>query len=88
MTMYMVGANVLSDFWRKHPEAEGELRALHALLAATDCGDLADALGKTATFDGCGTDIRLRTAQVRLEVSEAANVGRYAAIEPVEEEAR
>ena len=83
--MYMVGANVLSDFWRDHPEAEGELRALHALLTETECAGLPAALGKTAIFDACGADIRLRSATVRLEISEAANVGRYAAVKPVEE---
>ena len=85
--MYAVGATMLSDFWRAHPDAEGELRALHALLAETECAALAGALGKTAVFDPCGAHIRLRAATVRLEISHAAGVARYAAVEPVEERA-
>jgi hypothetical protein len=84
--MYVVGANVLSDFWRGHPEAEGELRALHALLAHTDCDALAETLGRTATFDAAGADIALRHARVRLEINAGAEVGRYAAVAPIEEE--
>ncbi len=86
--MYMVGANVLSDFWGTHPEAEGELRALHALLAATMCGELPDALGKIAAFDEKGAEVMLRSAKVRFEISAAAGVGRYAVVTAVEEETR
>jgi mRNA-degrading endonuclease HigB of HigAB toxin-antitoxin module len=86
--MYVVGANVLSDFWTTNPEAEGELRALHAVLSATECDELPEALGEIATFDRTGADIGLRNAKVRLEISAAGRVGRYAAIIPVEKEAR
>jgi hypothetical protein len=86
--MYVVGANVLSDFWRGHADAEGELRALHALLAETEPGALAERLSGIATFDATGADIVLRHARVRLEINQGAGVGRYAAVAPAEEEAR
>jgi hypothetical protein len=84
--MYVVGANLLSDHWRAHPETEGELRALHALLAAIDCAALPGTLGKIADFDMAGADIRLGRTVVRLEISPAAGVGRYASVAPHDEE--
>jgi hypothetical protein len=84
--MYVVGTNLLSDFWSAHPAAEGELRALHALLGATVAEALPERLGRIASFDAAGADIGLLRARVRLEINRGAGVGRYAAVAPVEEE--
>jgi hypothetical protein len=75
--MYMVGANKLSDFWRGHPEAEGELRALHSLLSTVEPGALEDALGAITRFEGNGAEINLGKAAVRLEINAAAGVALY-----------
>ena len=48
--MYVVGVDRLSAFWEAHPQAEGELRALHALLAATE----ADRIGEARAIVGEG----------------------------------
>jgi hypothetical protein len=84
--MYVVGANLLGDFWGAHREAEGELRALHALLTATAVEALPAALRAIATFGPGGAEVKLRTATVRLEISAAAGVARYAAVTPAGEE--
>ena len=81
--MYVVGANLLSEHWREHPESEGELRALHALLAS---GAIRDTLGRIAEFDGGTAELRLRTARVRIEISAAAGLARYAAVFPAGQE--
>ena len=79
--MYVVGATLLSDFWHAHPEAEGELRALHALLSETPADALEARLGGAAAFDRAGAEVSLRTARVRIELSAAAGVARYAGVE-------
>lgn len=84
--MYVVGANLLSDYWRLHPQAEGELRALHALLASSEADALAATLGRIATFDETGAELSLANASVRIEISSATNVLRYAAVIPAGKE--
>jgi hypothetical protein len=84
--MYVVGADLLKEFWRGHPASEGELRALHALLSSLEAAELGAALGHVASFDGPAAEIALATARVRIEISQAAGVARYAGIEPIEEE--
>jgi hypothetical protein len=84
--MYVVGANRLSDFWREHPQAEGELRALHALLANSEPDALAETLGRIATFDPAGAQLSLATATVRIEINKAAAIVRYAAVAPATQE--
>ncbi|HEX8667935.1 MAG TPA: hypothetical protein VF727_06140 [Allosphingosinicella sp.] len=84
--MYVVGATLLSDFWTTHPRSHGELAALHALLAATPADGLSAALGRIAALDSAGATVELRTARVRVEISPAAGVARYASIEAIEEE--
>jgi hypothetical protein len=85
--MYVVGAGLLSDFWQTHPASEGELRALHALLSSLDAGALDETLRQVASFDASGAEITLGSARVRIEISMAASVARYAAVSAVEEEA-
>ena len=84
--MYIVGANLLKAHWVNHPRSEGELRALHALLAETDAEALAEALGEIASFDANGAELKLGTAIVSLEISAAIGVARYAAVAAVPEE--
>jgi hypothetical protein len=84
--MYAVGADRLSEHWRKHPEAEGELRALHALLTATDPEMLRERLGATASFDASGADIALAASKVRIEINAAAGVALYAGVMPAGKE--
>ena len=84
--MYVVGANLMSLFWSDHPAAEGELRALHALLAESDPGALAERLGAIAEWNGSGCRIALAAAEVRLDVNLAAGVARIAAIAEREEQ--
>jgi hypothetical protein len=83
--MYVVGANLLEDFWERHAASEGELRALHALLSSLDASEIGEAIGQVARFDGSTAEIALATARVRVEISAAAGVLRYAAVEQVEE---
>ena len=84
--MYVVGANLLSEHWREHPESEGELRALHALLASSESGAIGDTFGRIASFDGGTAELKLRTARVRIEISAAAGLARYAAVFPAGQE--
>ena len=84
--MYAVGADRLGDFWRAHPEAEGELKALHALLSATDVEALRDTLGVAAKFDATGAEVRLAHARVRIDINAAAGVALYAGVGPAGEE--
>jgi hypothetical protein len=86
LAMYVVGANLLRDHWRDHPEAEGELRALHALLVAGDAGTIREKLGRIAEFDAGGAALRLRNTRVRIEINQAAGIARYAAVIAAEEE--
>jgi hypothetical protein len=79
--MYVVGATVLSDFWRGHPQCEAELRALHALLADAPAGEMMALLGGAADSDGSAVMIDLSSTRVSLEVNEAAQVVRVAGIE-------
>ena len=82
--MYVVGANKLGAYWREHPEAEGELRALHSLLSAIEPAALADSLGAIARFDGPAAELKLRSATVRIEINAAAGVALYVDIMPGE----
>ena len=84
--MYVVGAALLSDFWERHAASEGELRALHALLSSLDASQLEETLEHVARFEGSAAEIALETARVRIEISAAAGVIRYAAVEEVEEQ--
>jgi hypothetical protein len=83
--MYAVGVKLLSDFWERHAASEGELRALHALLSSLDAAQLVEALGHVARFDGSAAEVALSSARVRIEISAAAGVLRYAAVEMQEE---
>ena len=83
--MYVVGADALSAFWRKHPEAEGELRALHSLLASTDPESLGERFGAIAAFEPGAVEMTLRTATVRIALNAAAGVACYTAILAKEE---
>jgi hypothetical protein len=80
--MYVVGANLLSEHWASHPESEGELRALHALVVDSEADALPDMFERIATENGRGTVLRLRTALVRVEINAAAGILRYVAVEP------
>lgn len=83
--MYVVGVTLLRNFWERHPQSQAELRALHALLSETRLDALATTLGRTAAIDGGGLTIELRTARVRVEISSAAAVARYAEVETIGE---
>lgn len=83
--MYVVGAHLLSEHCRRHAHSRGELRALHALLAATDAAALEGTLANIATLDGNRAEIALRTARVGIELNRAAGVARYTYIHTVED---
>ena len=83
--MYVVGANLLSEFWQRHPECEGELRALHALLASCDAAHLSDLLGEAGTMAGATCELDLAESRIRLELNEAAGIARIANVQLREE---
>ena len=76
--MYVVGASLLSDFWRTHPECEGQIRALHALLASARPADLPQMLGRPV--DGGSLELDLPSSRVSLDINEAAQVVRITGV--------
>jgi hypothetical protein len=84
--MYLVGATLLKEYWAQHPEAEGELRALHALLLETPADALQEELGGVAIFHGNVAELRLREVLVRLRFNAAAGVASVSGVFPREGE--
>ena len=78
--MYVVGASLLSDFWGEHPECEGQIRALHALLASARPADLPQMLGRTGRVHGGRIDLDLPSSRVSLDINEAAQVVRITGV--------
>lgn len=78
--MYVVGASLLSDFWKEHPECEGQIRALHALLASARPADLPQMLGRPGRVHGGSLELDLPSSKVSLDVNEAAQVVRVTGV--------
>lgn len=72
--MYVVGAIVLSAFWKSHPHSEAELRALHALLSEANPDELRPLFGAAGEFESGKVMLDLVQTRVSLDVNAAAQV--------------
>ena len=72
--MYVIGAIVLSAFWKAHPQSEAELRALHALLSEAKPEELGPLFGAAGEFESGNLTLDLVQTRVGLDVNAAAQV--------------
>jgi hypothetical protein len=82
--MLVVGAPLLEIWWRKRPEAEEPLRALHALLARTPAAEADRLLAGAKAAAGGARTVAVAGAAIRLRINGPAGLVLIEAVEDAE----